>query len=124
MACPIWLRKKTLMALRSLLWHADEWLHRREVRLREEISNGEPEIRERMEGVGQGAALRVHSLAPKAAGAPGKPHRPTSMRSETFLQWEARRSGVAVVSKKEARRRRQISASAFDLRFSKSGRFA
>jgi hypothetical protein len=34
----LWLRKKTLMALRALLWHADEWLHAREVRLRDELS--------------------------------------------------------------------------------------
>src|SRR5258708_3721908 len=33
-----WLRKKTLMALRAVLWHADEWLHAREVRLRDELS--------------------------------------------------------------------------------------
>jgi len=36
---------------------------------------------------------------------------------ETFQQWEARRSGVAVISKKEARRRRGITARAFDFRF-------
>lgn len=34
----LWLRKRTLMALRSLLWHADEWLHRQEVKLRDELS--------------------------------------------------------------------------------------
>jgi hypothetical protein len=36
------LRKKTLMALRALLWHADEWLHRQEVGLREELSGTAP----------------------------------------------------------------------------------
>lgn len=34
----LWLRKKTLMALRALIWHADEWLHSQEVKLRETIS--------------------------------------------------------------------------------------
>ena len=39
---------------------------------------------------------------------------------ETFTQWEARRSGVAVISKREAREartRRRFSASDFDRRF-------
>jgi hypothetical protein len=39
---------------------------------------------------------------------------------ETFDQWEMRKSGVAVISKKEARRR-GMPASAFDLRFSSHG---
>jgi len=36
----LWIRKRALMALRAMLWHADEWLHRQEVKLREEIQGG------------------------------------------------------------------------------------
>jgi hypothetical protein len=35
----LWLRKKALMALRSLLWHADEWLHVQELKLRKNLSD-------------------------------------------------------------------------------------
>ena len=94
-----WLRKKTLMALRALLWHADEWLHAREVRLREDLS-GVPRVLPR-------------SSPPGRVGSNPTPR----STSETFQQWEARKSGVAVVSKKEARRQR-TTAAGFDLRFS------
>jgi hypothetical protein len=53
-----------------------------------------------------------HVLFPQRGHAEDRP-------GETFQQWEARRSGVAVISKKEARRRRGVSARAFDLRFRK-----
>jgi len=102
----LWLRKKTLMALRSLLWHADEWLHAQEVKLREDLS---------------GRNTRNASAAPECAKPAAREdmlhQRPGRSESETFIQWEARRSGIAVVTKKEARRRR-MSARAFDLRFS------
>jgi hypothetical protein len=32
------LRKWALMALRSIVWHVDEWLHAQEVKYRDEIS--------------------------------------------------------------------------------------
>jgi hypothetical protein len=31
-------RKRGLMALRALLWHADEWLHRQEIALRQDAA--------------------------------------------------------------------------------------
>jgi hypothetical protein len=34
----LWLRKQFLMALRSIVWHVDDWLHRQEVKFRDEIS--------------------------------------------------------------------------------------
>lgn len=34
----LWLRKRALMVLRAVIWHADEWLHRQEVKFREELS--------------------------------------------------------------------------------------
>jgi hypothetical protein len=33
----LWLRKRALMTLRWLIWHADEWLHRQELKFREEL---------------------------------------------------------------------------------------
>jgi hypothetical protein len=32
------LRKWALMTLRAIVWHVDEWLHRQEVRLRDELA--------------------------------------------------------------------------------------
>lgn len=102
----LWLRKKFLMTLRSLLWHADEWLHAREVELREDLSGR-------------------HQVPELAATSTGKtdqsqdmPHRAPG-RSETYLQWEARRSGIAVISKKQAREHRRQTAAEFDLRFAR-----
>jgi len=97
----LWLRKKTLMAMRSLLWHADEWLHAREVKLRKELDFRRAEA----------------TPVPAAAGLPTVERSKPRRQPESFQQWEARRSGIAIVSKKEARRRRHTSASAFDSRF-------
>ena len=91
--------------LRKLVDLADDRLHAAEVRLRNDLSP-----------IGTAKAASHHD--------------PTSVRSvrttpvpsprrENFQQWEARRSGVAPVSKKEAHRRRAVSAAAFDLRFAR-----
>lgn len=32
------IRKRALMALRAIVWHLDDWVHRQEVKLREELS--------------------------------------------------------------------------------------
>lgn len=101
----LWLRKKALMVLRAIVWHADEWLHRQEVALREDLS-----------GRHQVSELAAPSIE-KTDQSQDMPHRAPG-RSETFMQWEARKSGIAVVSKKDTRRRRAMTASAFDLRFS------
>jgi hypothetical protein len=104
----LWLRKKTLMALRALLWRADEWLHRQEVALREDLS-GRDQV-----------SAKAASEAEKTDPSQDMLHRaPARPGSETFREWEARKSGIALVTKKEARRRRErVTASAFDLRFS------
>jgi hypothetical protein len=104
----LWLRRLALRQLRKLADLADDRLHAAEVKLRADLCADKP-CRE--------------SVAPDSA----KPVRsrtcltrtPGPAQSETFLQWEARRSGVAVVSKKEARRRRGLTARAFDLRFAR-----
>jgi hypothetical protein len=93
------LRRRLLMILRAILWHADEWLHRQELALREEL-----------ERVAPARAEKIHS--PNAGSTPA-----ARSKVETFLEWEARRSGVAPVAKKS--RRRGLSAREFDLRFAR-----
>lgn len=107
----LWLRKKFLMALRSLIWHADDWLHCQEVSLREEIAS-----REATRQTGRPGNVVSSSCVQSQARHTGEPSR--IIHQETFVEWEARKSGVAVISKKEARRRREYTnATAFDLRF-------
>jgi len=103
----LWLRKKALMTLRAIIWHADEWLHRQEVKLRNDLCACKT-----CSEVAAPTSARPRVCEDMLHQQPGR------ARSENFQQWEARRSGIAVVSKKESRRRRQLSASAFDLRFS------
>ena len=109
----LWLRKKTLMTLRAIIWRADEWLHRQEVKLREELSlQDKQDVPARVTASG----CTIGSSESPFRGGVGSAA--PARKTETFQQWEARRSGIAVVSNKEARRRRPLSASAFDLRFS------
>ena len=121
------LRKWAISALRAVIWHADEWLHRREVKLREEIERSArrpdylaPQLVRR-----ESDALRADTKHSPVRGCDGSVASHNGRRAErskvteTFPQWEARRSGIAIVSKKDARRRRQTSSSAFDLRFAR-----
>jgi hypothetical protein len=92
----LWIRKRALMTLRAIVWRTDDWLHGAEVRLREELAASEavgPQRSDRDE---------VRILTPAQS-----PHQ----------KWEARRSGVAPVSKKSCQRRRRLSAADFDRRF-------
>jgi hypothetical protein len=95
------LRRRLLMILRAIMWHADEWLHRQELVLREELAAASP----RRVAVREGTLVAT----PKCAHGPSQP--------ETFLQWEARRSGVAPIAKKS--RQRGLSAGECDLRFAR-----
>jgi hypothetical protein len=110
----LWLivRRWTIRQLRKLVDIADDRLHATEVRLREELSM-------RPEGANstQGLPLPPHAEAKSAevfaAGA---------TKHEDFQQWEARRSGIAPISKKAARQRREkahMTAAAFDLRYAR-----
>ena len=82
---------------------ADARIHAAEVRLRGELSaHNSP--------AAYSLALPARAKAERGAEIP-------AAAGETFEQWEARRSGVAPVSKKSSRRR-GIPARAFDLRFS------
>lgn len=110
----IWIRRLALRWLRNIVDVADDRLHTAEVLLREDIANF------------SGASERgdTHRLAPgKVAaaaathGAVSNPRNPRPPKpQETFLEWEARRSGVAPITKKSAQRsRRRKSAREFDL---------
>jgi hypothetical protein len=102
----LWLRRWALRQLRYLVDVADDRLHSAEVNLREELA-ARTSLPVRPAAVREGTLVAT----PKCARGPSQP--------EKFLQWEARKSGVAVISKKEARRRRGISAAEFDLQFAK-----
>lgn len=120
------IRRFTLRWLRKLIDVADDRLHAAEVSFRKEQENRNslPGSIPR-QGVGN-AQPRGHA-SPLAAGetSTGSTHpdrcSPESLpRTENFQQWEARRSGIAPISKKAARRRRErMTASAFDLKYAR-----
>jgi hypothetical protein len=94
------LRKWTLMLLRSIVWAADEWLHRAELRLREDLAASE-----------QKSLRVVPQQRSKRGPEPGVEAEPAR---ESFLQWEARRSGVAPIEKAKRRSRQHRGAADFD----------
>jgi len=96
----LWLRKRALMTLRAIVWRLDEWIHAQETKLREEIELRADPKQSEPAGNRDRAATTPHARQP-----------------ETFKQWEARKSGVAVISKKESRRRERLTAADFDRRF-------
>ena len=122
------------MTLRAIVWHADEWLHRHEMAYREELS-AQPEAHKRWgQHPAQSTAHAISSGQARGHASPGECRRDSasgnapsdSFRAsgralvrETFEQWEARKSGIAVISKKQARERRRLSAAEFDLRFAR-----
>jgi hypothetical protein len=96
----MWFKKRGLMLLSAIVWRLDDWIHAQQVKLQNELA-----------GAKRQPILRAGSVPGPAAARAGA-HR------ETFLQWEARKSGVTVISKKEARRHRErVTASGFDRRF-------
>lgn len=119
------LKKWALMTLRSILWRVDEWLHRQEVKFREQL------LEESTKNVGRirsasaigcpGESSRANVRMPRSFSLPTGEHERMALQAtsrETFAQWEARKSGVAVITKKQARRRR-ATAGDFDLRFAR-----
>lgn len=91
----LWLRKRALMALRSIVWHVDEWIQRQEVSLREELAA--------MQAPAQRAERPRVLRAPAAI-----------VKTETFEQWEMRKSGVRPVAKDLHHRRHRHTAAEFD----------
>jgi DNA-binding PucR family transcriptional regulator len=123
----LWLivRRWTIRQLRKLVDVADDRLHATEVRLREEISLRVPVeparvARSERPALPNSSALqndefsgdRVSGRLPRS----GEQER----TGETWQQWEARRSGIAPITKKAARQRRaRMTASAFDLKYAR-----
>lgn len=98
----LWLRKRALMVLSGIVWRLDDWVHAQQAKLQNELSERKPS---RLPPT----VLRAGSVSGPAAARAG---------AETFQEWEARLSAVAVISKKEARRRRErTTAAMFDRRF-------
>jgi hypothetical protein len=101
----LWFKRWAIRTLIKLVDRAEERLQAWQVSLRNHLSGRDQLL------------ASSASLAGKTDQSQDMLHRAPA-RSETFLEWEARKSGIAVVSKKEARRRRErTNAAAFDLRF-------
>jgi hypothetical protein len=105
------LRRFTLRWLRKLVDVADDRLHAAEVTLRNDLSVRNEALKP--------AATRIRD----AEQSQDMPHRVSGRaESENFQQWEARRSGIAPISKKAARQRRErtrMTAAAFDLKYAR-----
>jgi hypothetical protein len=120
----LWLatRRLTVRWLRKLVDVADDRLHAREVKLRTEIAGRQSLAQEAyrpdvLRAVT--ATIRTEPLIDKGAFVEGSPSVPYEAPN-SYAAWEARRSGVTVVSKKEARKRRErAGAAAFDLRYAR-----
>jgi len=100
-----WARKLLDFLYESL----DGRLHAQEVRLREDAATQNDLCARK--SAGPSVAGKLTANPERRAAFPGR------AQTEIFTEWEARRSGVAVISKKQARRHR-IGAAAFDLRCS------
>ena len=104
------IRRFTLRWLRKLVDVADDRLHSTELALREEIASVGA-----ARSAADGKLPGQNSANARFCAQPGD----SQAGKETFLQWEARRSGVAPVSKKATRQRRErLTAAGFDLRYS------
>ena len=101
----LWIRKRALMLLRAIVWRVDEWLHRQELVLRDEIAKQAPGDRARDRQQSRG----VHP--PTAAVTRRAPSR------ESFAELEARRNGISMPPGKKRRAARGRSAADFDRRF-------
>ena len=116
----LWLRKRVLMALRVIVWRVDEWLHRQEVRLREEIQAQTQNTRLRAASQAAHLPVRVR-VEPARASRPQRASvsSPVPFPSDEFLLDRIRgrvsRSGESQRIKKT--RRRGMTAADFDRRF-------
>lgn len=98
------LRRRVLSVLRAIVWHADEWLHRQEVALREELS------------------LRLPVEPPR----PARPQGPTvscpyPVPTDELLRdsIRGRFPGDRLPQRTTKSRRRRMTAAEFDLRFAR-----
>lgn len=130
------LRRLALRWMRKLVDVADDRLHAAEVRLREELQalravsapHDTTEPLTRPESlVRQGQRAKPQELPASAVATRRIPEQERQMPAvavgdrpafaQTFSQWEARRSGVEPITKKASRRRRGLTAAAFDRKF-------
>jgi hypothetical protein len=98
----LWLRKRALMLLGAIVWRLDDWVHRQQVRLREELSVSVP-------------------VEPPG---PARPQRPTVSCPYPFPQDELLRHRVSrrTARDREPQRpakkeRHRVTAADFDRRF-------
>lgn len=97
-AIKLWIRRWMLRRLRLLFDALDDRLHTAEVSLREELAI-------------QHSPLVVSAPPARSKTAQDR----TNTSGENFVQWEARRSGIAPVIK--PKRRRHLTAADFDRKF-------
>ena len=110
----LWLivRRLALRWLRKLVDVADDRLHAAEVSFRKE-----QELRNDIAGEAAAAGVVAGASSKVVHGAPAAAK---SIKGESWTEWEARRSGVAPISKKAARRRRErMTAAAFDVKYAR-----
>lgn len=129
----IWLRRLALRWMRKLVDVADDRLHAAEVRLREELSLGrvsgagctigssEPPLRASADSAAlskiPASAVATRRIPEQERQMPAVAVGDRPAFAQTFSQWEARRSGVEPITKKASRRRRGLTAAAFDRKF-------
>jgi hypothetical protein len=99
------LRRFALRWLRKLFDWLEDRLHTEEIKLRNDLS-GRHQV-----------SVAAASLTEKTDQSQDMLHRAPG-RPETFLQWEARRSGVSVKTKLN-KKGRHLTAREFDLRFAR-----
>src|SRR5271154_6553092 len=108
------LRRFALRWLRKLVDVADDRLHTAEVKLRGELSLRVPVESPRVAGPERPALPNSSEIADdefrgdRIRGRISGDRKP-ELSGENFQQWEARKSGVAPISKKDARQRRERS---------------
>lgn len=123
-ACQEWLRRWAIRQIIKLVDRAEERLQAWQVSLRETLAAGAVPVKQ---SVSVKNELTRDAVLPSREGqavldgaefgrdvSPGR-------RRVSFGEWEMRKSGVAPISKKAARRRRErLTAASFDLKFARS----
>lgn len=102
------LRRWAIRRLIKLVDRAEEWLQEVQVKLRNDLVSARVSAAGCTSAVSQQREFRVASPRCEDSAAPAR---------NVYAEWEARRSGVAVISKKQARQRRHATAADFDRRF-------
>lgn len=104
------IRRRVLSVLRAIVWHVDEWLHRQEIALREEL-NAEPKAHERR---GQHPATGHRLTVSPGSGGHASPQK-NQADTEKRVMPQARPLRAFGPTFK----RRRMTAAEFDLRFAR-----